>query len=100
MDSRLSPITTDAHPLVALRVRRGLSRERLAQLAGVSSRTVYGIERGGHEPRRATAVVLAAALDCDPGDLLKSNEAESACRARVLRVQPAVPPPTNLDLKS
>jgi transcriptional regulator with XRE-family HTH domain len=69
-DSRLSTSAPDAHLLVALRVARGLSRERLAQLAGVSSRTIFGIEREGHEPRRATAAVLAAVLGCDPDLLL------------------------------
>ncbi len=63
----------NAHPLAELRVSRGLSRERLAQLAGISSRTVYGIEREGHEPRRATAAVLAAVLGCDPGELLERH---------------------------
>jgi DNA-binding XRE family transcriptional regulator len=72
-DTRLSTPSLESHPLVALRVERGLSRERLAQLAGISSRTVYGIEREGHEPRRATAAVLAAVLDCEPAALLRMN---------------------------
>jgi DNA-binding XRE family transcriptional regulator len=68
-DSRLT--TTNNHPLAVLRVARGLSRERLAQLAGISARTVYGIEREGHVPLRATAAVLAAVLDCKPETLLR-----------------------------
>ena len=71
-DPRLSH--SNHHPLGELRVARGLSRERLAQLAGISSRTVYGIEREGSEPRRATAVVLAAVLGCEPSDLLRNDE--------------------------
>jgi transcriptional regulator with XRE-family HTH domain len=64
------------HPLYVFRVARGLSRERLAQRAGVSARTVFGIERGDHEPRRATAFVLAQALGIEPEYLL--NEIEPA----------------------
>ena len=46
----------------------GLSREALAGRAGLSLRTVERIERGESEPRRATLVVLRAALEVD-GDL-------------------------------
>lgn len=58
------------HPLALLREAHDFSRERLAQRAGVSARTVFGIEREGVRPRRATAVVLAAALGCSPADLM------------------------------
>ena len=83
-DNRLSIPADGAHPLVALRVERGLSRERLAQLAGVSSRTVYGIEREGHEPRRATALVLSVVLGCQPEDLTNdTSPATNGARVKV-----------------
>ena len=66
-------MTESTHPLFRLRAERGLSRERLAQQAGISARTVYGIEREGHEPLRSTAVVLALALGCEPDDLTKNE---------------------------
>lgn len=72
-DMRLSKPTTTEHPLVALRVAQGLSRERLAQLAGVSARTIYGIERDGNEPRRATALVISMALGCSPDAITGTN---------------------------
>jgi transcriptional regulator with XRE-family HTH domain len=71
-------VTTEDHPLAILRRARGLSRERLAQRAGVSARTVYGIEREGHEPRRATASMLAAVLGCEPDDLAHNDVAPAA----------------------
>jgi transcriptional regulator with XRE-family HTH domain len=57
-------------PLAELRAKRGLSRERLAALAGLSARTIFGIERENVRPQRATAHVLAEVLGCEPDDLL------------------------------
>lgn len=62
-----SPPTTE--PLTRLRAGRGLSREVLAAMAGLSPRTLYAIEREGVRPQRATCHVLADALGCSPGDL-------------------------------
>jgi transcriptional regulator with XRE-family HTH domain len=50
------------HPLAELRAERGLSREALARLAGVSARTIYGIEIVGTRPQPATLHVLSLAL--------------------------------------
>jgi DNA-binding XRE family transcriptional regulator len=52
-----------------MRRTRGLSRERLGALAGVSPRTIYAIEVEGVIPQRATVAVLSAALACRPQDL-------------------------------
>jgi DNA-binding XRE family transcriptional regulator len=51
---------------IALRSRRegfGLSRERLAQVAGVSKRSVYSVELGLTGPAAASFQVICAALD-------------------------------------
>lgn len=48
---------------------RGLSRERLAALAGLSPRTIFAIEVEGVRPQRATCRVLADALGCDASAL-------------------------------
>ncbi len=49
--------------LRSYRVRAGLSQRALAKLAGVSSRTVENLERGGHgKAHVTTAALLAAAL--------------------------------------
>jgi transcriptional regulator with XRE-family HTH domain len=52
-----------------VREDRGLSREGLADKAGVSMRTLERIELGQTVPRRATIKVLADALGVAPEDL-------------------------------
>jgi transcriptional regulator with XRE-family HTH domain len=52
-----------------VREDRGLSREGLADKAGVSMRTLERIELGQTIPRRATIKVLADALGVAPEDL-------------------------------
>jgi transcriptional regulator with XRE-family HTH domain len=52
-----------------VREDRGLSREGLADKAGVSMRTLERIELGQTVPRRATIKVLADALGVEPEDL-------------------------------
>ena len=66
------------HPLQQLRTARGLSRETLAATAGVSPRTIYGIEVERRQPLRATARVLALALECEPGSLLPNDTGPAA----------------------
>jgi transcriptional regulator with XRE-family HTH domain len=67
------------------RLAQGLSRERLAAKAGLSARTIYGIEREGRCPNPATRVVLAAVLDCEPDDLAR-NDHERVASSPVGRV--------------
>ena len=55
--------------LRAIRERKALTQDELAELAGVSRQTVVKIE-GGLEPRAPTIRKLAAALGVDPGDLM------------------------------
>jgi transcriptional regulator with XRE-family HTH domain len=53
---------------------RGLSREALGALAGgVSSSTIFRIERGQVTPNRATLALLAGALGCEGSDLTHSD---------------------------
>jgi transcriptional regulator with XRE-family HTH domain len=62
----------DGTKLRMLRQDRGLSVRGLASRAGVSTETVFNIERGKRDfiwPR--TARKLAEALGVDPADLLK-----------------------------
>ena len=46
-----------------------LSREQLAARAGITSKTIFNIERGQVKPNGATLQVLAMALGCDLADL-------------------------------
>jgi DNA-binding XRE family transcriptional regulator len=68
-ESSLVDQTTARHPLAQLRADRGLSREALGSLAGVSSRTIYGIEVAGVQPQRATARVICLALGVEDSEL-------------------------------
>ena len=52
------------------RRNRGLSLQRLAELAGVSKLTVIRIESGKTSPRRATLERLAVALKVNPDELI------------------------------
>jgi DNA-binding XRE family transcriptional regulator len=61
--------TNARHPLAELRAQRGLSREVLGSLAGVSARTIYRIETTGGLPQRATARVLALVLGVEDSEI-------------------------------
>lgn len=63
-----------------LRNRHGMSQEALAEAAGLSTRTVQRLERGGLASME-TAMALAAVFDTDPGAL----EDTSLEQARLLR---------------
>lgn len=61
-------IISTPNPVRAARERLGLTREQLAVRAGLSSSTVYLVERAGLISQ-ATAEKLAKALGCDPAEL-------------------------------
>lgn len=65
----VSPPARTKIKLLELRALAGLSRERLAALAGLSPRTIYAIEREGVRPHEPTLYALANALNCDLEDL-------------------------------
>ena len=51
--------------LTSLRLERRLSQEDLAELTGISVRTISNLERGATAPRRATVQALAVGLRLD-----------------------------------
>lgn len=53
------------------RIKRGLSRQELADLVGVHYQTMSYIERGEYAPTLALALRLAAALECKVEQLFK-----------------------------
>jgi transcriptional regulator with XRE-family HTH domain len=57
-----------------LRLRKGWTAEDLASRAGVSGRTIYDVEGGYRQPRRATLAVLAIALGCRPENLTQPED--------------------------
>jgi transcriptional regulator with XRE-family HTH domain/tetratricopeptide (TPR) repeat protein len=85
------PAIQYAELLRQLRAERGLTQEELAAAAGISPRTVSDLERGINQtPRRATAELLADALD------LTGAEREQFMAAA--RRRPATPPGADGDL--
>lgn len=69
MAAPLNPETRTVPPLMAARLDRDLTREGLARKSGLSSRTIYSIEREGVQPHRSTRAVLAAILDVPESEL-------------------------------
>jgi transcriptional regulator with XRE-family HTH domain len=57
-----------------LRTGQGKSQETLAGLAGISTRTLAGIEKGDHDDALVWLAGLANALDVDIADLLALHE--------------------------
>jgi DNA-binding XRE family transcriptional regulator len=65
-------VEVDVDKLQELRINRGLSQRRLADLAGVSNTSVWKIEQGGGA-NPATLKKLADVLGVLPTDLLKKD---------------------------
>jgi uncharacterized Tic20 family protein len=59
-----------------LRSRKGLSQEQLAEISGLSLRTIQRIENGETEPRGETLKRLMNALEVTPEDLMDWSIAE------------------------
>jgi transcriptional regulator with XRE-family HTH domain len=60
-----------------LRLRRGLTQEQLAELAGLETRTVQHLETGNANPTAAVLVVIADALGVSPGSLFRRAAIET-----------------------
>jgi DNA-binding XRE family transcriptional regulator len=56
--------------LKALRIRRALTQQELAERAGLSSNALNRIELDKAEPRMSTLRKLAKALDVDPAEIV------------------------------
>ncbi len=58
----------------AKRVHRFMTQEQLAKAAGISPRQVVRIEQNEVEPRFATILKIANALETDPHELVDDRE--------------------------
>jgi transcriptional regulator with XRE-family HTH domain len=65
-------VEVNVEKLVELRINKGLSQNRLAQLSGASQTAVWKIEQGGGA-NPATLKKLADVLGVKPVDLLKER---------------------------
>lgn len=54
-----------------IRLSKNLSQEKLGELSGLHRTYISGIERGIRNPTLTVIVKIAAALDIEPGHLLK-----------------------------
>lgn len=59
--------------LAAERARLGLSKKRVAQLAGLDPKTVTLVESGERSPTLYTVLRICAALECDLWRILKNG---------------------------
>jgi transcriptional regulator with XRE-family HTH domain len=67
----MAPIERMAARLKALRERRGLSQEELAEAAGISRTYLARLETAKHDPTLTVIEKLAKALKVKAADLLK-----------------------------
>lgn len=65
-----------AQKIKELRIRKGLSQEKLAEAAQINLRTIQRIEGGETEPRGDTLQRIANALDITPDELMDWTERE------------------------
>ena len=59
--------------LRAYRIQRQLSQEDLGEIAGLHRTYISGLERGIRNPSIRIVAQLAAALEIEPGDLLRGE---------------------------
>lgn len=76
MPTVCSPRRIDPVALRSLREARGVSRERLAAVAGISSRTIARAELREAEPQQVVIAALAAALGVSIEALTIREDAE------------------------
>ena len=76
MPSQLTDIIDPAAtPVQQRRIAKGLTRERLAAAAGLTTKTVYNVEQRATTPTLTTYRMLAEALGCEPSDLFDRQRA-------------------------
>lgn len=69
-----------AQAILAERANRQLSRQALADMAGVSINTIENIEVGTTRPRLATFLQIVEALEWDPADVITRITEEAKCQ--------------------
>ncbi len=59
------------HKIKALRTEKGLSQQELAEILGISQKTISGYEVGVREPNIETLIKIAIVLDTTVDDLIE-----------------------------
>ncbi|MEQ1715193.1 MAG: helix-turn-helix transcriptional regulator [Hyphomicrobium sp.] len=57
-----------------IRLKKGLTQERLVEVSGISQQYISGLESGRRNPTVVTLHELAQALGVSPVDLLKTEK--------------------------
>ena len=68
--------------VAARRGALGLTQERLAERAQVTVKTVYNLESAGRWPQARTRAAVEAALEWQPGDLMRIAEGDEPSAER------------------
>lgn len=68
------PLKLFSDRLRELREKRGMSQQKLSELAGLNRNYVSDVERGRRNPCLNNIVKLAEALDVMPGELFRTFE--------------------------
>lgn len=76
MAEERNPCTQFGRRLREIRLERGLSQEKLGELAGLDRTYISSAERGRRNVTLKAIHKLAEALDVDPGDLLSARRPE------------------------
>ena len=66
------PLKLCSDRLRELREKRGISQQKLSELAGLNRNYVSDVERGRRNPCLNNIVKLAEALNVSPGDLFRN----------------------------
>ena len=68
------PLKVFSATLLELREKRGLSQQRLSELAGLNRNYISDVERGRRNPCLGNIVKIAEALDIAPAELFRGFE--------------------------
>ena len=75
---RCETVEVNVQKLLELRINKGLSQNRLAQLSGVSYNTIWRLEAGRTTEARPRSIrALARALGVEPHELLKEGGSDA-----------------------
>jgi transcriptional regulator with XRE-family HTH domain len=93
--SKAEQRTTDLKAQVAANIRTvreqaGLSREQLADRAGVTARYIYTVEKGDRNLSLDTVQALAQGLRCHVSDLISAPDKPADARREALKLAIAV----------
>jgi len=66
------PLKLFSERLKELREKRGISQQRLSELAGLNRNYVSDVERGRRNPCLGNIVKIAEALNVAPGELFRN----------------------------